>query len=373
MEVGAGEQGIQSGNRADRKLRIYFASYGPNRAVAHYRLSLQAQALNRAGHECVVGSTLLASPREVIGVLSDHSLMRDLDMIVVQPGVGFDWTHILRSAHQSHQAVVVDLDDWFWDAPDSVTAWQGDNFYEWRHSVPQMVRSGDLVTVSTPFIADQVASWKGAPPIRVLRNAIDPDRWGQPERVDDGPVLGYAGSLYGHEQDVQLFRGWLGSFLERHDLRIIHFGHHPSLPGFAATAGVDPERVDVRPGQPWDAYAPSAPMRGMDIGLVPLVARPFNQAKSALKGMEYAACGVPFVASSSPEYQWFGSGVLVGESFEDQGAKQWVGALERLLDPAERLKLALGQTERLAPEDIAVRWPDWERVYLEAVGQVRPA
>jgi hypothetical protein len=340
-------------------------------AVCHYRLRLQAEALNRAGHECVVGSTLLAGPQEVIGVLPDRSLMRDLDMIVVQPGVGFDWTGILGSAHRSHQAVVVDFDDWFWDAPDSVLAWQGDEFLAWRESVPRMVVSSDLVTASTPYIASQVAGWEGVPPVRVVRNALDRDRWGGPERIDDGPVIGYAGSLYGHEQDVRLLHGWLGPFVERHDLRIVHFGSHPSLPPFAATAGVDPARVRERPGQPWDAYAGSHPMAGMDIGLVPLVARPFNEAKSALKGMEYAACGVPFVASSSPEYRWYGSGVLVGDTFEDQGAERWIAALESLLDPARRVEVAAEQSERVAVEDMAVRWTDWERVYVETVDRVR--
>jgi hypothetical protein len=291
--------------------------------------------------------------------------------LVVQPGVGFDWTDILASAHRSRQAVVVDLDDWFWDAPDSVSAWQGEEFLHWRESVPRMVGSSDLVTASTPFIVDQVAGWEGAPPVRLLRNAIDLEQWGRPERVDDGPVLGYAGSLYGHEQDVRLLSPWLGPFLIRHNLRIIHFGSHPSLPGFAETTGVDPERVEVRAGQPWDAYAPSGPMAGMDIGIVPLVARPFNRAKSALKGMEYAACGVPFVASSSPEYRWFDSGVTVGGAFDDQGAEQWIRALERLLDPAERVRTAAAQTERVAAEDISVRWHEWERTYIETIAEVR--
>jgi len=166
--------------------------------------------------------------------------------------------------------------------------------------------------------------------------------------VTDGPVLGYAGALYNHLEDVRSLRGWLCPLLERHDLHVIHVGAHPSLPTFAEVAGVEPRRVEVRDGRPWREYAASHPCAGMDIGIVPLVARPFNQAKSALKGMEYAACGVPFVASRSPEYQWLGTGTLVGNSFEDQGPDAWIDAIEQLLDPNVRATLAQQQSARIA-------------------------
>jgi hypothetical protein len=41
----------------------------------------------------------------------------------------------------------------------------------------------------------------------------------------------------------------------------------------------------------------------IDIGMVPLADIPFNQAKSAIKGLEYTASGIPFVAAGLPEYQ----------------------------------------------------------------------
>jgi spore maturation protein CgeB len=68
----------------------------------------------------------------------------------------------------------------------------------------------------------------------------------------------------------------------------------------------------------------------MDIGIVPLNSLPFNEAKSNLKGLEYAMSGIPFVAYGSKEYQ----------KLEAEGAgntarrpRDWLKHLERLLDP----------------------------------------
>jgi len=44
-------------------------------------------------------------------------------------------------------------------------------------------------------------------------------------------------------------------------------------------------------------------LSGFHIGLVPLVPSPFNEAKSYLKGLEYAAAGIPFIATPTAEYR----------------------------------------------------------------------
>jgi hypothetical protein len=44
-------------------------------------------------------------------------------------------------------------------------------------------------------------------------------------------------------------------------------------------------------------------LNGIHVGLVPLTRGPFNEAKSYLKGLEYAAAGIPFIATPTEEYQ----------------------------------------------------------------------
>jgi glycosyltransferase involved in cell wall biosynthesis len=355
-------------------LCIFFASYDTHSAVCHYRMKLPAQALNDAGHTCSVGSAVVSRGDEgVDGLLPDLSIVRRPDVVVLQPGHGADWTGVVEVARDAGQVVVVDIDDWWWDLAPGIPAVTREDIRPWLPVLERMVRTCHLVTTSTQFIRDRIAAWADPPPVRVLRNAMDLGRWGSPEVVDDGPVLGYAGALFGHVEDVRLMRDWLGAFLDRHDLRIIHVGDHPDLPAFAEVAAVNPRRVVLRPGIAWEEYAASGPMRGMDIGLVPLLDNPFNQAKSALKGLEYAACGVPFAASASAEYVALGSGTLIGESLSDQTPQAWIAALERLLDPAIRRQQAAAQARRVAAEDISWRWQEWEDLYLELVAAARAA
>jgi spore maturation protein CgeB len=75
----------------------------------------------------------------------------------------------------------------------------------------------------------------------------------------------------------------------------------------------------------------------MDIGIVPLQKVPFNEAKSSLKGMEYAFSGIPFVASDTEEYRQIhadGAGILARRT------RDWIKELEKLLDPEVRKEKA---------------------------------
>jgi len=355
----------RSPSTPDDRLRVAFVSHAPHLPPSHYRQALPTRALRAVGHECFVASAVITSPTgEVFVSLPDDTIARDLDLLVVQPGVGNNWAGIIRGARGAGQRVVVDLDDWPWDLQESNPASGDDEWAPWLELLRAALCASDVVTVSTPFLADRISEWPGHPATVVLRDPMDLDRWGDPEDVSDGPVIGYVGSMSGHAEDMQVLRGWLGPFLDRHDLRLVHFGAHPTHPGFAELTGVDPARVTTRVGRSWAEFAASRPMEGMDIGIVPLEARDYNRAKSALKGMEYAACGIPFVASPSPEYVWLDCGVLAGASFEDQSPAAWQAALERLLDADERARIARLQSVRVAAEDIGVRGVEWERLYL---------
>ncbi len=363
----------RSASTPSDRLRIAFISHAPHLAPSHYRLALPARALTDAGHECFVGSAIVSAPSgEVFAALPGNTIVQDIDILVVQPGVGTEWVGIVEGARQFGQIVVVDVDDWMWDLQASNVASQDDGWSIWLDRLRMALCASNVVTVSTPFLAERIGAWPGHHETVVLPNPIDMERWGGPEDVTDGPVIGYVGSLSGHAEDLGILRAWLGPFLDRHDLQIVHIGAHPTHPAFADLTGVDPGRVITREGRAWVDFAASRPMAGIDIGLVPLEARDYNRAKSALKGMEYAACGVPFVASPSPEYVRFNCGSLAGTSLEDQTPAAWEAALEQLLDAGERKRVARRQSERVAAEDISVRSGEWEHLYRRIGGRGYP-
>jgi glycosyltransferase involved in cell wall biosynthesis len=114
---------------------------------------------------------------------------------------------------------------------------------------------------------------------------------------------------------------------------------------------------------PWAALGPvslatlPAVLAEFDAGIVPLADNRFNQSKSWLKAMEYAACGVPAVASPTPEYREFQAlgGCVLAASPAD-----WFGEVTRLLgNPtyrAERAEAGLEVAQRWTYETHAHEW-----------------
>jgi glycosyltransferase involved in cell wall biosynthesis len=103
--------------------------------------------------------------------------------------------------------------------------------------------------------------------------------------------------------------------------------------------------------------------RKMDVGIVPLRDVEFNHAKSYLKGLEYGAAGIPFIAQALPEYQLLAdSGVGRVATTPDE----WLGHMEELLDPKVRLE-ERDKNFQLISEKFSMkqRGYDWEEACKE--------
>ena len=74
-------------------------------------------------------------------------------------------------------------------------------------------------------------------------------------------------------------------------------------------------------------------MFSMNIGLVPLNRVPFSEAKSNLKGLEYAAKGIPFIATPTREYEILAE-AGIGRLAETPD--EWRDHATELLDPEVR-------------------------------------
>ncbi len=172
------------------------------------------------------------------------------------------------------------------------------------------------------------------------------------------PIIGWAGAVDYRGGDLETLRCWLPDFLERHDLAFHHAGHSPTAPSFADVAGINPDRLITTPIVPIDRYAA---MLQFDIGIVPLNDIPFNHAKSNIKGLEYAASGIPFVAAGTPEYRLLaedGVGRVAGTDSE------WVSHMEELLDYSVRKReSALSRTKVLSDWSIQARAAEWQSVF----------
>jgi glycosyltransferase involved in cell wall biosynthesis len=120
--------------------------------------------------------------------------------------------------------------------------------------------------------------------------------------------------------------------------------------------GVPIERVSGSPWRPLDLHP--LVVSAIDVGVVPLADTQFNQAKSCLKGLEYMALGIPFVASATEEYEWLwglGAGVRPLASKSRAWRRQLV---EFMRDEALRAELA-EQGRRIVAERFLVSRNAW--------------
>ena len=341
------------------------------RAAAHYRCELPARALREwGGHETYVVPQIVIETATglIAGRTFQGEIIEPTEIVVFQRPFLDGHADEIRAARAAGQVVIGEVDDsFFGEIPFRDELWlRGDHEFDKRLvSLKANLAACSAITVSTPHIARQMRTW--APSVHLIRNAIDIEAWEPPEDVTGPPVIGWTGTVPERKPDVALLRGWFSDFLEKHDLRFVHIGDLPDQAGFAETAEVNPERVEKRNGLPFFMYVPSRPLSGVDIQIIPIAASGYNLGKSALKGLESSACGVPFVASPHPEYQRLGIGRLAGSDLANQGPKFWTAALEAMLDPEERLRMAGEARERVAAEDIRVRWPEWENVYSKVL------
>jgi hypothetical protein len=339
--------------------------------ASHYRLQLAQIALAEfGGHEtAIVPYSEIAPSGQIVGRSFEGEVFEDAEIVVLQ---GSSPIATVRHAQRGGQAVVIDVTDAAPEVPTSHPTYG--NSAETRRVAKahffEELASADAVTVSSQYLVDYVKRG-GVCHAPLLRNPVYLDEWGPPENVSDGPVLGWSGTIRWRADDCSVLRPWLGEFLEKHDLRFIHAGDEREAPSFAEAANVNPERITVIPAMSFADYVQTRPLSGVDIQLIPLMDHATSKAKSCLKGLESTALGIPFVASPQDEYKWLGCGRLAGTDIANQKPKFWIAALEAMLDPAERLRMAKEAHERVAQEDIRARWQEWESVYAEVLDRRR--
>lgn len=267
-----------------------------------------------------------------------------LDVVVVQrfynPGLATD----IRRARSIGQIVLNDVDDWFEGMDQGNRAWwtthpnpeirdaaNGGRKAGNRSDYINSVKASSGVICSTPFLADRYADFN---PV-VAPNLIDIVRWPlTPEPESDAPVVGWMGSVeYRSGGDLTLLNGILGPWLEKTGGSFVHIGSYGESPK-AIIEGLGLQRVADRvthvPGCTINELPKHMAAHRPQIGITPLEDRPFNHAKSHLKGMEYGALGIPSIATATPAYVDY-DGTLLAKR-----PKDWIRHLDRLADPVER-------------------------------------
>lgn len=217
-------------------------------------------------------------------------------------------------------------------------------------SLRHCIEIADLVTASTEPLAERMRQINSN--VVVLKNRID-------EHVLD---------LVRPKRD-KLTIGWAGSTTHREDIKECAYGvrktldHNPHVE--AHFIGADFRDLIRRPVRfsPWamkttDYYK----LIDFDIGLAPLKPTVFAEAKSHIKALEYAALGIPVIASDVAPYRDFVvdgvTGWLVRKPHE------WAQRLRDLIHD-DSMRAEMGAKSRVLAAEWTIQrgWQEWQSAY----------
>lgn len=330
------------------------AQYQPG-GCTHMRCMVPAHGLSEIGHEVMVGEIgwkegegfVIVHPLEKLksqklGIVKEYDYCFDkLDAIVLKLFMHKDAEEYIKRAQSYGQTVIIDTDDHFEQLPSDNLAFQTtdpknspDNN---RKYLINTYSKADGIIASTKFLEQKSLRYNKT--VYRVPNSLITDRFYFRQDFSGwNPTIGWVGIMLWRVDDIKEVGAPLKTVLEKHDLNFHHSGIVINNPNwFADAAGFDPERmtgyVGARPEYYTNLFMP------IDIGIVPLTNNPFNEAKSCLKGLEYALCGIPFIASDTQEYRDLAE---LGCGRIAKKPRDWIRHLEELRDPevrqAERIK-----------------------------------
>lgn len=336
-------------------------------ACGHNRLVWPANVLQQQGHDIVI-----IPPSKESGFLAKTEQMpdgseriislqipEDADVMVFQRPAHPFQPQVINLLRQNGIAVVIDMDDDMSSIHPDNSAYhmyrhRSNTPYSWRHAADSC-RLATYITTSTPQLQKVYAKHGRG---QVIDNYV-PATYLQYPRVDTG-TFGWTGTVKSHPNDLQVTRpavqqlidaGWPFAIVgdQRGAKEALRLREDPPASGFVSLAD-------------WAKYIATT----MDVGLIPLASTSFNASKSRLKGIEYWAVGVAWVASPRAEYRKLlkdaGAGALA------ETAKDWFREVDFLMKNEvarkEQIEAGFQYMQDQTYEQQAWRWWEaWETAY----------
>lgn len=331
-------------------MRLALIYHSESAINAQYRALMPMKILRTRGHEIV----WCGASTDSISV----SLLKSCDVLHVYRATE---ASVLRALLELREAGVAIT----WDNDDDIRALSKHSpsyarlggvagRRDWQRQMMAM-EIADLVTTSSYTLAERFRD--AARHVDVIENYLPPEFVAGRRSRHDGFVIGWA-ALKEHEADAKLLalNAVLSEVLENHP--------NVRLRTICVKLDLRHERYEHRPRVPFASLIDE--VREFDVGIAPLADIEFNRARSNVKLKEYAAAGVPWLASPVGEYGRLG--MRQGGRLVDDGA--WGEALSRMIR-RRRERMVLGMQGRLwaRRETIVARAHLWERVFFDAVAR----
>lgn len=307
----------------------------------YYRIRQPLGELRRHGHDV----TIAAARSDVFA--------GGADVVVGQMiggkqflGVIHHWWRQLAK----HSKLVYELDDDPFEVESHNPAYGAYSGPVSHDSLTHCIQIADLVTASTEPLAARMR--KINTNVVVLQNRIDEHMLSIERPRRDRLTIGWSGSN-SHAEDIKVGAYGLRKTLDRNPGVEAHF------------IGADYRSLVGRPMRhtPWcvkttDFYN----LIDFDIGLAPMAPTVFAETKSHIRALEYAALGIPIIASDVAPYRDFVIDGVTG--FLVRYEHEWAARLRELInDEALRADMGAKARAHAAAYTIQLGWPEWEKAY----------
>ena len=206
--------------------------------------------------------------------------------------------------------------------------------------VSRLLRGATAVWVSTPALAETLTDVRDD--VRIVPNGLDERLWAAwppPTLPRQGPVRILFMGTATHDADFAIVEPALArlkaAFAEYVSIELLGVSSRPDLPVWVNRPGMPANAAASYPG-----FVNWMTQQHWDIGIAPLADTPFNRCKSGIKALDYAALGLPVLASDRTAYRGSlaaGPGGMLLPDDDDA----WFVALSRLVrDKALRRRMA---------------------------------
>lgn len=331
---------------------------------AWYRCKLPGDQLVKRGWKCAVGMPGW-NEKHGFGMLAENNTaVHGWDIVVFKLIMHKDALDNILKAKEMKQKIVVDIDDWFVGLEKTNRAYDATdpekNPDQNRAIYEQIIMEAFAVICSTEFLYNYYSKIRKN--VFLVRNGIDLERWRVKPSVRPHKKVrvGWVGATPWRSNDLEQLRNFFPDFIKKNNLLFHHSGHTINAPKANELLGVPDEVTRLTPLVPILSYP--GLLLPIDIGIIPLNDIQFNHAKSFIKGLEYAAAGVPFVASALPEYELLASQGIGRIARTDA---EWEANLTDLLDYRLRRDEMIVNREVLEQFSMSARAPEWETTMRE--------
>lgn len=322
-----------------RKVFFWMADYS---GCGWYRMTLPALALRDKGWD-VRADVMMA----------DEDL--DSNVFIGQRVCQDGPTALVRGMKTSDMPLIYEVDDDLLDLHETNLAhkfYSQDNI---QANVKANIIAADHVTVTNAHLAENLSKYNRS--ISILPNYIDASLLSvKPFRKETKKLMvGWAGSAT-HMIDADMASEALRSLSV--PLKTIGW----DLGGYLGMKSIH---------KPWRAQVTTYYKDlNFDIGICPLADTSFNRSKSPIKALEYAAMGIPVVASNVGPYADFVTedfGILVNND-----TKSWTDAIQTLIhDETLRHEMSRNAKKVASKHTIQAHIHKWEATYMEVINARR--